>query len=69
MTQIAIHSNCKPRRRIGLSVLFDVISLRRQRRTLARLDDRALKDVGITREQAEAEAARSIWDAPEFWQK
>ncbi|MEX0340066.1 MAG: DUF1127 domain-containing protein [Arenibacterium sp.] len=69
MTQIAIHRNSKPRRRFGLTFLRDAMSLGRQRRSLARLDDRALKDIGITREQAEAEASRSVWDAPEFWQK
>jgi len=69
MTQIAIARNCKPRRRSGLNVVWDALSLRRQRRTLARLDDRALADIGITREQAKAEAARLIWDAPEFWKK
>ena len=69
MTQIALHRPCSPRRRFGLTKLLDALALRRQRRTLARLDARALEDIGITREQAEAEAARSIWDAPEFWQK
>jgi uncharacterized protein YjiS (DUF1127 family) len=33
----------------------------RQRQALAQLDDRALKDVGITREQADAEAAKPFW--------
>ncbi|WP_170409559.1 DUF1127 domain-containing protein [Ruegeria atlantica] len=69
MTQIAIKQHCKPQRRFLLSSLQDVFSLLRQRQTLAKLDDRALEDIGITREQAEAEASRSIWDAPDFWQK
>ncbi|CUJ85652.1 hypothetical protein RUE5091_00369 [Ruegeria denitrificans] len=69
MTQIAVHNPCPPRRRFGLTMLLDAFSLRRQRCTLARLDARALEDIGITREQADAEAARPIWDAPEFWQK
>ncbi|CUH47085.1 DUF1127 domain-containing protein [Ruegeria atlantica] len=69
MTQIAIKQHCTPQRRSLLSSLRDVLSLLRQRQTLARLDDRALEDIGITRQQAEAEASRSIWDAPEFWQK
>ncbi|MFY2825806.1 DUF1127 domain-containing protein [Ruegeria sp. MALMAid1280] len=69
MTQVAINRHCPPRRRFGLTLLWDALSLRRQRCTLARLDARALEDIGITREQAEAEAARPIWDAPEFWQK
>ncbi len=69
MTQLAIHRPCPPRRRFGLTMFWDALSLCRQRRTLARLDARALEDIGITREQAEAEAARPLWDAPEFWQK
>ncbi|WP_170758588.1 DUF1127 domain-containing protein [Ruegeria lacuscaerulensis] len=69
MTQIAIKRNCKPRRGFSLTTVWDALSLRRQRRNLARLDDRALEDIGITREQAEAEASRPIWDAPQFWQK
>jgi uncharacterized protein YjiS (DUF1127 family) len=33
----------------------------RQRRALALLDSRLLKDIGLTREQAEAEARKSAW--------
>ena len=33
----------------------------RQRLALAQLDDHALKDMGITREQANAEAAKPLW--------
>ena len=36
----------------------------RQRRVLARLDDNVLKDIGISRAEAEAEAARPFWDLP-----
>lgn len=32
------------------------------RRQLARLDDRMLKDIGITRAEALAEAGRAPWD-------
>lgn len=38
------------------------ISVYRQRRALSRLDDRALADIGLTREQANQEATRPIWD-------
>jgi len=48
----------------GLPRLFAVW---RQRRVLQHLDDRALEDIGITRAQAEAEARRRPWDAPETW--
>jgi uncharacterized protein YjiS (DUF1127 family) len=33
----------------------------RQRQALAQLDDDALKDIGVTREQANAEAAKPFW--------
>lgn len=35
-----------------------------QRRALARLDDAALNDIGVSREAAEFEAARPFWDLP-----
>ena len=69
MTQIALKNACAPKRRFSLSMIRDALSLHRQRKTLARLDARALEDIGVTREQAQAEAARYVWDAPEFWQK
>ena len=36
----------------------------RQRRVLARLDDRTLADIGLTRAEASTEAARPVWDLP-----
>ena len=45
------------------------IEIRRQRRQLARLDDRALKDIGLSRAEAEAEARRSFWSAPDHWRR
>lgn len=44
-----------------------VLALYRQRQTLARLDDAALEDIGVTRTQAMAEAKRPLWDAPAHW--
>lgn len=41
--------------------------LYRQRRSLHRLSDDALRDIGLTRQQAESEAARPIWDVPAHW--
>ena len=40
---------------------------RRQRAQLARLDSAALADIGVTRDQAVAEAARPLWDVPSTW--
>jgi len=49
--------------------LFDIIAVRRQRRNLARLDDAALRDIGLTRDQAMSEARRPFWDVPGYWLK
>ena len=42
-------------------------ALRRQRRALRRLDDHLLRDIGLTRHEAEAEAAAPAWDVPPHW--
>lgn len=47
--------------------LLDMIAVGKQRRDLARLDDRALEDIGVSRAQAESEAARPAWDVPHHW--
>ena len=49
--------------------LVGALSLARQRRTLARLDPALLADIGLTRDEALAEASRPVWDAPEYWGK
>lgn len=43
------------------------LSLYRQRRALAQLDTHLLEDIGISRETANTEAERPIWDAPTHW--
>jgi uncharacterized protein YjiS (DUF1127 family) len=42
-------------------------ALARQRARLGQLDDHMLRDIGLTRGQAETEAARPAWDAPDHW--
>ena len=49
------------------SALTRAWAIRRNRQRLLQLDDAALKDIGITRSEALAEARRSFWDAPETW--
>ena len=44
--------------------LSEMLAVWHQRRALARLDDAALADIGLTRAQAEAEARRRPWDLP-----
>ena len=69
MTEIAISSSCqKAGRPIGTR-LRNLLNLARQRRALAKLDDHALNDIGITRTEAETEAGRPLWDAPDSWHK
>lgn len=55
-----------PRLRL-LSRLLGLMSLHRQRRSLAHLDDHLLRDIGLTPEQAQMEATRPLWDAPAHW--
>lgn len=45
----------------------DFFAIARQRNALAKLDDDALRDIGLTRSEAQAEAARPAWDVPSHW--
>ena len=47
-----------------LTYLRAALAAHRQRQFLARLDDRTLMDIGLTRGQAMDEAQRPIWDVP-----
>lgn len=47
--------------------LYSALLLVRSRRSLAHIDDRLLDDVGISPDQARAEAQRPIWDVPQRW--
>lgn len=57
-------SGARRPQRLSLSAMA---SLARQRRALARLDTERLTDIGLSRAEAEAEAARPAWDAPRTW--
>jgi uncharacterized protein YjiS (DUF1127 family) len=45
----------------AVSLLWRWRELARQRRTLLTMDDRMLKDIGISRAEAEREARRPFW--------
>jgi uncharacterized protein YjiS (DUF1127 family) len=47
--------------------LLGLLGCGRSRRRLAELDDRMLRDVGLTREEAGREAGRPVWDVPRHW--
>jgi len=54
-------------RRALLPRLFALLSLRRQRAGLRDLPPHILRDIGLTPEEAQAEADRPFWDAPPHW--
>lgn len=45
------------------------LALWKSRRALAKLDDRALNDVGISRADAQRESQLTIWDVPAAWKR
>ncbi len=57
------HANCRPTPSRRASFI-DLMGLYRQRRALAALDDDALRDLGISRDEALTEARRPLWDIP-----
>ncbi len=64
-------TNLSISRRFGhaLPPLSHLFAIWRERRALARLDDSALKDIGLTRAEAMTEARRPLWDAPQSWRR
>ena len=54
---------------LTLAGLLDVLALRRSRQSLATLDDHMLRDIGLTREQAQSEADRAAWDVSPTWRR
>jgi uncharacterized protein YjiS (DUF1127 family) len=42
-----------------------MLGLARQRHDLARLDPHLLADIGVSRDAAERETARPVWDMPD----
>ncbi len=65
----AIHRAALPARHSIVSRLGFALAARRQRNALKNLDDRALSDLGLSRDQAEAEASKPIWDVPASWRR
>lgn len=69
---ITLHQTTRhmPRKAASLPLLNHITqfpALWRQRRALRALDARQLCDLGLTRAQADAEAARPVWDVPATW--
>lgn len=49
------------------ALLRQALALQRSRARLGSLDDHLLRDIGLTRDDALAEAQRPLWDAPQHW--
>ena len=49
-----------------LSAFARALDVWRQRRALERLDDAALRDLGLTRADVSREVARPLWSLPRF---
>ncbi|RVT86593.1 DUF1127 domain-containing protein [Rhodobacteraceae bacterium CCMM004] len=59
-----------PRSRMSLLArILGLADLQRSRARLATLDDHILNDIGLTRDDAEAEARRPLWDPPVGWRR
>ncbi|PCJ09443.1 MAG: hypothetical protein COB16_04600 [Rhodobacteraceae bacterium] len=67
MTYITNPCATAPSRPTLFSGLATRLAVWRQRRALKALDRHALEDIGVTRLEANTEAQRSFWDAPETW--
>jgi uncharacterized protein YjiS (DUF1127 family) len=71
MTTRALPARLPRRRSLTgfLAGLLHLSTIARSRARLATLDDHLLRDIGLTREDAEAEATRPIWDVPSHWRQ
>ena len=47
------------------ALFLNALDVARQRRRLLALDERMLKDIGLSRSDAEREAHRGFWDIPQ----
>ncbi|WP_172292619.1 DUF1127 domain-containing protein [Pseudoruegeria sp. HB172150] len=57
-------------RRLSLAErILAALAVQRQRTQLGQLDDHMLHDIGLSREDADREASRPVWDAPAHWSK
>ncbi|MEL6168041.1 MAG: DUF1127 domain-containing protein [Pseudomonadota bacterium] len=52
-----------------VSRLLTALSIWRERTHLNQLDAHLLRDIGYDRKAADLESRRSVWDAPERWQR
>ena len=66
---ISNHRIAAPRGFSPVTRLKHLFAIQKERLALGRLEDAALKDIGVTRAEANREASRTVWDAPAHWQR
>jgi uncharacterized protein YjiS (DUF1127 family) len=64
--RVALASGSRARVRSAIGALKRWLELHAERRALARLDERALKDIGLSRVDALRESDRPFWDDGRF---
>lgn len=52
-----------------LGVVLKALSIWRERQVLHDLDDHMLRDIGVSRNDADVETNRPVWDAPNRWMR
>ncbi|MEX0286106.1 MAG: DUF1127 domain-containing protein [Paracoccaceae bacterium] len=66
MTHFADTRSALPIRR-NRPTLLQLMSIWKQRRQLRTMDERALNDIGLSRQEALMESRRPLWDVPAHW--
>ena len=60
-----------PQFKISISTIvhnvLNRIKMQRSRHRLSQLDAKALRDIGLSQAEANREAQKPIWDAPNHW--
>ena len=67
MTYISAASTTPSNRPTVFFGLTARLAVWRQRRALKALGNHALEDIGVTRAEADTEARRAFWNAPDTW--
>lgn len=49
--------------------VFNRLQMQQSRHRLGQLDTKALRDIGLSPAEANREAQKPIWDAPDHWLK
>jgi len=65
-TALTLGLTAKPQRKAA-SIVATMFAVWKQRRALAGMPPERLEDLGISRQEAQIESARRLWDVPDHW--